>query len=256
MLKRIHELVAERPRFGYRRITRLLWDDGWRVNYKRIYRFWRREGLKVPKRQRKRRYLGTSAQGCIRHRAESKDHVWALDFVHDRTVRGRPIKTLGIVDEYPRECLALEADRSITSDRVLDVLVHLFLTRGVPRYIRCDNGPEFVAHAIRDHLEQTGVGALYIEPGSPWQNGYAESFFSRLRDELLNREEFETLDEARWILAQWQEDYNHHRPHSSINYLTPSQFATQLADSTTASAAPQPSFHQPTAEPVTQTSLS
>ena len=256
LVGRIHELVRERPRFGYRRMTKLLRREGWRVNFKRVYRLWRHEGLKVPKKQRKRRYLGSSANGCIRQRAQHKDHVWALDFVHDRTVHGYPLKMLGIIDEYTRECLALEVSRSITADRVLDVLVNLFLTRGVPSHIRSDNGPEFIAQAIRDHLEATGVGTLYINPGSPWENGYAESFFSRLRDELLAGEQFESFEDARWFVKNWHEDYNECRPHSSLGYLTPSEFASQLAASATASATPQPPLQQPTAETVTQTSLS
>ena len=163
---------------------------------------------------------------------------------------------LGIVDEYTRECLALEVSHSITADRVLDVLVNLFLSRGVPCHIRSDNGPEFIAQAIRDHLAVTEVGTLYINPGSPWENGYVESFFSRLRDELLQCEQFESLQDAAWFAKNWQEDYNERRPHSSLGYMTPSDFASQLAASTTASATPQPSFQQPTAETVTQTLLS
>lgn len=256
LVARIHELVREHPRFGYRRMTVLLKREGWRVNRKRVYRLWRREGLKVPKKQRKRRRLGTSANSCVRHRAEHKDHVWALDFVHDRTRGGQPLKWLAIVDEYTRECLALEVDRSITSERVLDVLVQLFLTRGVPGHLRCDNGPEFIAKAVRRHLEQTGVGTLYIEPGAPWENGYAESFFSRLRDELLNGEEFENLREARWFARRWRADYNEHRPHSSLGYLSPSEFALQLAASAPAPASPPPALQQPTAEMFWQPILS
>lgn len=252
MVQRIHELVRERPRFGYRRITRLLRNEGWDVNYKRIYRLWRQEGLKVPQKQRKRRYLGTSENGCIRHRAERQDHVWALDFIHDRTVHGQPVKMLGIIDEYTRECLALEVHRSITADRVLDVLVNLFLTRGVPTHLRSDNGPEFIAQAIRDHLQSTGVNTLYINPGSPWENGYAESFFSRLRDELLNCEHFESLKDAAWFAKHWRVDYNECRPHSSLGYLAPSEFASQLA----ASAPATPALQQPTAETVSQPILS
>ncbi len=229
LIARIHELVREHPRYGYRRIWALLRREGWRVNRKRIYRLWRQEGLKVPQKQRKRRRLGHSGNSCVRRKAEREDHVWAWDFVHDRTTTGRPLKWLAITDEYTRECLALEVDRSITADKVLDVLVNLFLTRGVPKHIRSDNGPEFIASAIREHLERTGVETLYIEPGSPWENGYAESFFSRLRDELLNCEEFANLGEARWFARRRKEEHNHERPHSSLGYQTPSEFAAGCA---------------------------
>ena len=160
------------------------------MNVKRIYRLWRREGFKVPRKTRKKRRLGHSGNSCVRRRAEHQDHVWTWDFIHDRTTTGQPLKWFAITDEYTRECLALEVDRGLTADRVLDVLTNLFLTRGVPRHIRSDNGPEFIATAIRRHGEQAGLEMLYIEPGSPWENGFAESFFSRLRDELLNCEEF------------------------------------------------------------------
>lgn len=256
IVERMHELVRERPRFGYRRITILLRREGWRVNFKRVYRLWRREGLKVPKRQRKRRYLGMSANSCARRRAERKDHVWTLDFVHDRTVTGRPLKWLAIVDEYTRECLALEVDRSITSERVLDVLLNLFLTRGVPGHVRCDNGPEFIAQAIRTFLEKSDVATLYIEPGAPWENGYAESFFSRLRDELLNGQEFATLKDARWFAVTWREDYNHCRPHSSLGYQTPVEFAAGCAAESFATLSSPQHSRTPNPLPVSQTVLS
>ncbi len=243
LIARIHELVRERPRFGYRRITALLRREGWRVNVKRVYRLWREEGLKVPKKQRKKRHLGHRGNSCVRRRAEHKDHAWALDFIHDRTVSGRPLKWLGIVDEYTRECLALEVDRSITSERVLDVLVNLFLTRGVPEFIRCDNGPEFIAQAIRGLLSRAEVDTAYIEPGAPWENGYAESFFSRLRDELLNREEFEDLTDARRFARTWRLDYNEVRPHSSLGYGTPAEFSA--ACGSCCSATLHSNFHTP-----------
>lgn len=219
------ELVRRHPRYGYRRITALLRRDGWRVNRKRVYRLWRQQGLKVPQKHRKKRRLGTSANGCPRQRAEHIDHVWAWDFIFDHTSNARTLKWLSIVDEYTRECLALEVGRRMTSEDVIDVLVELFAVRGVPGHIRSDNGPEFIARAIRKHLAQTGVGTLYIEPGAPWENGYAESFHSRLRDELLNREEFASLAEAKELGAQWRAEYNHRRPHSALNYRTPAEFA-------------------------------
>ena len=205
--------------------------EGWHVNPKRVYRLWRKEGLKVPKKRRKKRRLGHGDNSCVRRKAEHKDHVWTWDFIHDRTTSGRPLKWLAITDEYTRECLALEVDRSITADNILDVLLNLFLTRGVPRHIRSDNGPEFIAKAIGTYLERTGVEVLYIEPGSPWQNGYAESFFSRLRDELLNCEEFANLAEARWFARRRREEHNEERPHSSLGYQTPSEFAAGCAAS-------------------------
>jgi len=222
------------------------------VNFKRIYRLWRREGLKVPRKTRKRRRVGHSGNSCARLRAEHKDHVWTWDFIHDRTVQGQPLKWLAITDEYTRECLALEVDRGLTSDRLLDVLTNLFLVRGVPRHIRSDNGPEFIAQAIRTLTDRAGLEMLYIEPGSPWENGYGESFFSRLRDELLNVEEFMTLEEARWFAARRLVEHNEERPHSSLGYRTPNEFASQCATSVRAT----PSLQQHTAENVTQPVLS
>ena len=256
LVARIHELVRQHPRYGYRMITAKLRQEGWRVNFKRIYRLWRREGLRVPKKTRKRRRLGHSGNSCLRRRAEHKDHVWTWDFIHDRTMSGQPLKWFAITDEFTRECLALEVARSLTADRVLDVLTNLFLTRGVPRHIRSDNGPEFIAQAIRRHGQQAGLEMLYIEPGAPWENGYAESFFSRLRDELLNVEEFANLDEARWFAKRHLHEHNEARPHSSLDYQTPSQFASQCAAS--APSLPSPTaqasspLQQHTAEPVPQ----
>jgi len=186
-------LVGEHPRYGYRRIWALLRKAGWMVNRKRIYRLWRQEGLKVPQKQHKKRRLGMSANSCVRRKAKHMNHVWTWDFIHDRTIRGRPLKWLSIVDEYTRECVALEGARGITAERVIDVLADLFRIRGVPKHIRSDNGPEFIAQAIRRWLVKAGVETLYVAPGSPWENGYAESFHSRLRDELTDREEFTNL---------------------------------------------------------------
>ena len=204
------------------------------MNKKRIYWLWRREGLRVPKKTVKKRRLGHSGNSCVRRRSEHKDHIWTWDFIHDRTATGRPLKWLAITDEYTRECLALEVDRSITAERVLDVLTNLFLTRGVPQHIRSDNGPEFIAQAIRRWLESVGVEALYIEPGSPWENGYAESFHGRVRDEFLAMEVFESVPAARRLTAAWREDYNHVRPHSSLGYVAPVEFARRCAAYATA----------------------
>ena len=199
LIARLHELVRERPRYGYRFMVAMLRREGWRVNRKRVYRLWRREGFQVPRKQRKKRRLGSSDGSCVRRRAEHQDHVWTWDFVFDRTTSGRPLKWLSIVDEYTRECLALEVDRGMTAEDVLDVLRDLFVMRGVPKHIRSDNGPEFIAQAIRQLLSSAGVGTLYIEPGSPWENGYAESFHSRLRSELLDAEIFENVREAQCV---------------------------------------------------------
>ena len=243
LVARMHALVREHPRYGYRRIWALLRAEGWEVNRKRVHRLWRREGLKVPQKQRKKRRLGTSENGCARKRAERVNQVWAWDFIHDRTADGRPLKWLSIVDEHTRECLALVVARSITAETALDVLAELFRTRGVPEHLRSDNGPEFIAKAMRQWLARVGVSTLYIEPGAPWENGYAESFHSRLRDELLDREEFTSLAEAQALAARWREEYNHRRPHSSLGYQTPAAFASGCAAS--APAAPALQQHSP-----------
>jgi len=225
LVRRILELVRQRPRFGYRRITALLRREGWRVNRKRVYRLWRREGLKVPQKARKKRRLGSSVNGIVRRRTTGPNDVWAWDFIFDRTRNGRPLKWLSLVDEWTRECLALEVERGMTAEAVIDLVVELFAVRGVPQHLRSDNGPEFIAKALRRHLERVGAKTLYIEPGSPWENGYAESFHSRLRDELLAREEFATLAEAKTLAEEWRLDYNHRRPHSALGYRTPAEFA-------------------------------
>jgi transposase InsO family protein len=228
IVKQMHQLVRRHPRFGYRRIHALLRRDGFKINVKRVHRLWQQEGFKVPQKQVKKRRLGISGHGIMRRQAEHVNHVWAWDFIHDRDERGRAIKTLSVVDEFTRECLALEVRRSFKSGDVLDVLRELMMIRAVPGHIRSDNGPEFMARAIRRFLTQARVGTLYIEPGSPWQNGYAESFHSRLRDELLDAEVFADLAEARSMAISWKNDYNHRRPHSSLGYRTPAQFAATL----------------------------
>lgn len=229
LVKRMLELARRHPRYGYRFVWALLREEGFKVNRKRVYRLWRKEGLKVPAKRHKKRRLGTSENGIVHHRATHKDHVWTWDFVHDRTEDGRAIKWLSIVDEHTRECLALEARRSFKSVDVIDVLKELFLIRGVPQHIRSDNGSEFIAHAIRAWLESSAVTTLYIEPGSPWENGYVESFHSRLRDELLDSELFTCLAEAKMLSTQWRLEYNHRRPHSSLGYVAPAVFAASRA---------------------------
>lgn len=253
-------IVAEHPRYGYRMVWALLRQSGWRVNRKRVYRLWVQEGLKVPQKQRKRRRLGHSENSCVRRKAEYKDHVWTWDFIHDRTANGRPLKWLSIVDEYTRECLALEVNRGITAEKVIDVLAELFRIRGVPKHIRSDNGPEFIPKTIRRWLCLAGVETLYVEPGSPWENGYAESFHSRLRDELLNCEEFTNLVEARHLADRWRLEYNHRRPHSSLGYRTPAEFAAGCAAASATATPPLQQQHSRSLEdlplPVTQPILS
>jgi transposase InsO family protein len=245
LIGRMHELVRRHPRRGYRMIWAMLRGEGWRINRKRVWRLWKREGLKVPQKQVKKRRLGNgSGDGVVRQRAQYKDHVWAVDFTFDRTGDGRSLKWLSIVDEYTRECLALEVNQTMTAADVIDVLIELTRTRGcVPAHVRSDNGPEFVAAAIRRWLGSSGVGTLYIEPGSPWENGYAESFHARLRDELLDAEVFGSVAEARMLATQWRQDYNHRRPHSSLGYVTPAAFAASLA-APSVGAAPLPSEQQ------------
>jgi putative transposase len=251
LVRRMHELVRLHPRRGYRMIWAMLRQDGWRVNRKRVYRLWRQERLKVPRKQHKRTRLGHGENGIVRRRPEHKDHVWCVDFIHDRDERGRPLKWLSVVDEYTRECLALEVGRSITARGVAEVLIGLFTTRGVPGHIRSDNGPEFIAATIRRLAALTGVQSLYIAPGSPWENGYAESFHSRLRDELLNAEVFTDVHEARALAAAWRKEYNHHRPHSSLGYIPPAAFAATLAGPPVGAAPLPPSrpASRPTLEP-------
>ena len=223
------DLARRKPRWGYRMVWAALRGQGWRVNRKRVQRLWRKEGLKVRQKQHKRRRLGSGVNGITRRRAMHKDHVWCWDFIHDRTEDGRALKWLSIVDEFTRECLALEVGRGMTSGRVIDVLIELLHVRGLPGHIRSDNGPEFIAKAIRRWLEGAGVKTMYVAPASPWENGYAESFHSRLRDELLDAELFTSLAEARHLAGVWRLEYNHRRPHSSLGYVTPAAFAATCA---------------------------
>ena len=221
LVERIIELATQYGRYGYRRITALLGQEGWRVNHKRVERIWRREGLKVPKKQPKRRRLWLNDGSCIRLRPQFKDHVWSYDFVIARTAEGRAFRILNIIDEYTRECLAILVKRRITSQDVIDQLFELIIFRGIPEHIRSDNGPEFTAKAVRGWFNRLGVKTLFIEPGSPWENGYIESFNGKLRDELLNREIFTTLIEAKVLIGQWRREYNQVRPHSSLGYRPP-----------------------------------
>ncbi len=221
LTERVVALASEYGRYGYRRVAALLRAEGWRVNHKRVERIWRQEGLRVPKKQPKRKRLWLADGSCVRLRPEYRDHVWSYDFVFERTLDGRPLKLLTMLDEYSRECLTIEVGRKLSSEDVLRVLGRLFVRRGIPSYIRSDNGPEFTAVAVREWLERVGVQTLFIEPGSPWENGYNESFNGKLRDELLNGEILTSLWEARVLTEQWRREYNEVRPHSSLGYRPP-----------------------------------
>lgn len=225
--RRILELSGKHPRYGYRMVTRLLRREGWGVNRKRVHRIWRREGLQVPVVQRKKRRLGHGANGVARKRPEHVGHVWGLDFVHDVTEDGRQLRWLTVLDEFSRFNLALEVRRSFRSQDVIAVLEELVKEYGFPEHVRCDNGPEFIAKALRRWLEERGVEALYIEPGSPWENGYTESFNGTLCDELLKREIFTNILEAKLLSVEYRDTYNHERPHSSLGDLTPAEFMTE-----------------------------
>ena len=221
----IVELASKYGRYGYRTILGLLRMSGWQVNHKRVERIWRLEGLKVPRKQPKRGRLWLNDGSCIRLRPQRKDHVWSYDFVHDRTHDGRALKILTLIDEYTRECLALRVERNLKSGQLLETLSELFVYRGVPEHIRSDNGPEFTANQVREWLGKVGVKTLFITPGSPWENGYNESFNGKLRDQLLNGEIFYTLKEAKVLLERWRWHYNHVRPHSSLGYRPPAPAA-------------------------------
>ncbi len=214
-------LALQYGRYGYRRITAMLRAAGWVVNLKRVERIWRREGLKVPQRQPKRARLWLNDGSCIRLRPEHPNHVWSYDFVEARTHDGRKIRMLNILDEYTRECLAIRVARKLKGIDVIDVLSDLFILRGVPEHIRSDNGPEFQAKRVQSWITAVGAKTAYIAPGSPWENGFIESFNSKLRDELLNGEIFYTLQEAKIIIEGWRRHYNTLRPHSSLGYVPP-----------------------------------
>lgn len=214
-------LASQYGRYGYRRIAAMLRDAGWAVNVKRVERIWRREGLKVPQKQPKKGRLWLNDGSCIRLRPERPNHVWSYDFVESRTHDGRKFRMLNVIDEFTRECLAIRIDRRLNSTAVIDVLTDLFILRGVPGHVRSDNGPEFIAKAVRDWIDAVGAKTAFIEPGSPWENGYCESFNSKLRDELLNGEIFYSLAEARVIIETWRVHYNTVRPHSSLGYRPP-----------------------------------
>jgi putative transposase len=217
----LRKISKERPRWGYRRAHHRLGEEGWEVNRKRVQRLWREEGLRVPQRKRKRRRLGDSTVPASRLQAERPNHVWALDYQQDQTAEGRVIRVLNVVDEFTREALEMLVERSIDADTTVDVLERIVAERGAPEHLRMDNGPELTGHALREWCTLTKAGTVYIEPGSPWQNPYVESFHSRVRDELLDVEEFACLAEAKVVIEDWRQDYNRHRPHSSLGMLAP-----------------------------------
>lgn len=224
VVKQMQELARKHPRYGTPRITRLLRENGFEINHKRVERLWRSEGLQVPQKQRKRRRLGHSANACAHFRPRYPNHVWSYDFVSDQTEDGRRLKILVVIDEYTRRSLALEVGRRFASEDVIETMRRLFEIHGAPTHVRSDNGPEMIAVDLRRWLLRRGTGTLYIEPGSPWENGYTESFNSRLRDELLNRELFTSMLEAKVLLEQYRRAHNRERPHSALGYDTPAAF--------------------------------
>lgn len=222
---RLRKISEERPRWGYRRAHGHLLSEGFSLNRKRVQRIWREEGLRVPARAKKRRRLGESTTAADRLTAEYPNHVWALDYQHDATEDGRELKFLNVVDEFTREALAIEVDRSINAEETVAVLERLAAERGAPANIRSDNGPELTAAVLREWCRRGKTATADIEPGSPWQNAYVESFNSRLRDELLNVEVFTCLAEAKVLAADWREDYNANHPHSALGMMSPARFA-------------------------------
>jgi putative transposase len=251
LIAAMKHLAGKHTRYGYRFITAKLRQDGWQVNHKRVQRLWRKEGLQVPYRRKRKKSHGSSENACSVSRAEFINHIWTYDFVEDQTEDGRKLKLLTVLDEHTRESLAIEVDRSIRSKDVIAVLEYLFMVRGLPVFIRSDNGPEFMAQAVKQWLKDRCVGTLYIEPGCPWENGYAESFHGRFRDDLLDRELFYSVKEAKVLVENWRLEYNHHRPHSSLNYMTPAAFAATCIPSVSATPRPQEYTRENSDNPLT-----
>jgi len=225
LTRQIKEFAKRHKRYGYRMITAKLRQAGWIVNHKRVQRIWQKEGLQVPYRRRFKKAKGNSENSCAVKKASFPNHVWTYDFMSDQTEDGRKLKLLTVLDEFTRESPAIEVGRSIRAQDVISVLEYLFMVRGVPKFIRSDNGPEFIADSIKKWLTQKHVGTLCIEPGSPWENGYIESFNGKLRDDVLNRQVFYSVREAKVIVEDWRLEYNNHRPHSSLGYIPPGAFA-------------------------------
>ncbi len=221
----IKKFAKKYKRYGYRMITAKLRQAGWNVNHKRVQRIWQKEGLQVPYRRKFKKAQGSSENSCAVKKSEYRNHVWTYDFMSDQTEDSKSFKLLTVLDEFTRESPAIELGRSIRAKDVISVLEYLFMVRGMPKFIRSDNGPEFVAAAIRKWLRQKQIGTLHIAPGSPWENGYIESFNGKLRDDVLDREVFYSMKEAKVIVENWRLEYNNHRPHSSLDYMTPAAFA-------------------------------
>jgi len=217
----ILELSQLYGRYGYKRVTALLREKGWEINKKRVFRIWRSLGLKVPKKQRKRARLWDQGGSCIRLRPVRPNHVWSYDFMMDKTHDGKTIKLFNVIDEFTRESLVIKVKRKMTSEDVQDALAELFIKRGIPEHVRSDNGPEFIATKLRMWFSKLELKPLFIQPGSPWENGYVESFNGKLRDELLNGEIFYSLKEAQVMIEKWRRHYNTRRPHSSLGYRPP-----------------------------------
>tara|TARA_B100000809_G_scaffold52071_1_gene47323 strand:+ start:338 stop:1264 length:927 start_codon:yes stop_codon:yes gene_type:complete len=255
--KRIRVLANKFIRYGYRRIANELRKEGFVVNVKRVHRLWKEEGFKVKRKPRKRRALGPSPE--LAHKATHPNDVWCYDFIEDRTERGGKLRMLTVLDEFTRESHAIRVERSITSQQVIDTLQWLFMMHGTPKHIRSDNGPEFIAKALRNWLSERGTQAVYIEPGRPWQNPYIESFHDKLRDECLNMELFTDGHQAQQVIEHWRKEYNEQRSHSSLNYMTPGDFADQYRNSSRPTASlrhgtgEDPGIEQQTTEnPLTQ----
>ena len=232
LTRAIIALASQYGRYGYRRITVSLREAGWRVGKDRVERIWRREGLKVPQKQKPRGRLWLNDGSCVRLRPERPNHVWSYDFVSTYTHDGRTVRMLNLIDEFTRKCLAIHPRRRLNSRNVIEVLANAMIEHGIPEHIRSDNGPEFVARDLRKWLADIGTKTLYIEPGSPWENGYCESFNSKLRDEFLNGEIFYSLKEVQVLAERWRVYYNTVRPHSSLGYRPPAPAAQQIEANT------------------------
>lgn len=244
LIEQMRRLVESYPRFGSARVHQLLTSPdaavggssgGWRVNFKRVHRLWKQEHLHVPKKRHKRRRLpapGSSENSCVRHKATHRNHVWSPDFLNERTEDGRQLRLLVVIDEFTRECLAIEVARSFTARDVILTLQYLFAVRGAPEHVRSDNGPEFVSKEVQQWLSRAAVRTLYIQKASPWENGYVESFNGKLRDELLDRELFLSMAEARYVVDEWRMEYNHRRPHGSLAWQTPASYAAKIGEGT------------------------
>jgi putative transposase len=221
----LRAFATRRPRWGYRRAHDHLIEEGWSVNRKRVQRVWREEGLRVPRRPRRRPRAGDGAGGQAKLRASSPGEIWAVDFQADQTADGRALRMANVIDEFTRQALVMHVERSVNADDLVGLLDELVAVHGAPAFLRCDNGPELTSHALRDWCRQSGAATAFIEPGSPWQNPFVESFHARVRDELLNVELFACLAEAKVVVEDWREDYNHRRAHSALGRQTPAAFA-------------------------------